>query len=135
MNPCVLVVDDDPSVLRTLERGLKRRGYDVMCASTADTAYGLLEDPRVDIVLLDLWMPQISGDALAVAIAHRWPRMKGRVILMSGDPNLLERHREQGLDYPILAKPFSFAQVYQLIEFIHQQNQPQPRNGTTNEST
>ncbi len=135
MNPCVLVVDDDPSVLRTLERGLKRRGYDVMCASTADTAYGLLEDPRIDIVLLDLWMPQISGDALAVAIAHRWPRMKGRVILMSGDPNLLERHREQGLDYPILAKPFSFAQVYQLIEFIHQQNQPQPRNGTTNEST
>ena len=135
MNPCVLVVDDDPSVLRTLERGLKRRGYDVMCASTADTAYGLLEDPRVDIVLLDLWMPQISGDALAVAIAHRWPRMKGRVILMSGDPNLLERHREQGLDYPILAKPFSFAQVYQLIELIHQQNQQQPRNGTTNGPT
>jgi DNA-binding response OmpR family regulator len=135
MRPCVLVVDDDPSILRTLERGLKRRGYDVMCAATADTAYGLLEDPRVDIVLLDLWMPHISGDALAVAIAHRWPRMKGRVILMSGDPALLERHREQGSKYPILAKPFSFAQVYELIEFLHQQNQEQTRNGTTNGTT
>ena len=135
MNLRVLVVDDDPSILRTLERGLKRRGYEVMCAATADAAYGQLEDPRVDIVLLDLWMPQISGDALAVAIAHRWPRMKGRVIIMSGDPNLLERHREQGSEYPILAKPFSFAQVYELIEFVHQRNLQHTRNGTTNGPT
>ena len=135
MKPCVLIVDDDPSILRTLERGLKRRGYDVMCAATADTAYGLLEDPRIDVVLLDLWMPQISGDALAVAIDLRWPRRKGSVIRMSGDPALRERHIEQGSEYPILAKPFSFAQVYELIEFVCQQNQEQARNGTTNGPT
>jgi len=131
MTRSILVVDDDPAVLRTLERGLERRGYDVMCATTPDAAYSMLDDPRVDVILLDLWMPEISGDALALAITRRWPRMEGRVVLMSGDPTMLERLQDQGSPFPVLAKPFTFSQVYRLIEAVAGEHRAKPRTGTT----
>ena len=54
----ILIVDDDPDILRTLTRGLERRSYQVVCAAKADSAYAILENQHIDIVVLDLLMPQ-----------------------------------------------------------------------------
>ncbi len=43
MTPQILVVEDDPDILRTLSRGLVRWGYQVVCAAAADSAYAILE--------------------------------------------------------------------------------------------
>ena len=131
----VLIVDDDPDILRTLARGLERRHYQVVCAAKADSAYTVLENQHVDIVVLDLLMPQIAGDALALAITRKWPRMVGRIILMSGDPSRGEQLKLKGMPFPFLAKPFSFDQLFHLIETIEHRNVDHPRNGTTDGPT
>lgn len=131
MTPCILIVDDDPDILRTLTRGLERRHYQVVCAAKADSAYAILENQHVDIVVIDLLMPQIAGEALALAITSRWPRMVGRIILMSGDPSRGEQLKLKGAAFPFLAKPFSFDQLCHLIETLEHKNTDHPRNGTT----
>jgi len=131
VRPQVLVVDDDPDVLRTLGRGLGHKGYAVLCAAAADSAYTILENQRIDVVVLDLIIPQIPGDTLALAITRRWPRMVGRVVLMSGDPSRIERLQLHGTSFPSLSKPFSLDQLCQLIETILQRDKDHRRDGTT----
>ena len=135
MTPPILVVDDDPDILRTLTRGLERRHYQVVCAAKADSAYTILQSQQVDVALIDLLLPQIAGEALALAITRKWPRMVGRIILMSGDPSRCEHLKLKGAPFPFLSKPFSFDQLCRLIETIEHKNADHPRNGTTDRRT
>jgi len=131
----ILLVDDDPDILRTLTRGLERRHYEVVCAARADSAYTILENQQVDVAVLDLLLPQISGEALALAITRKWPRMVGRIILMSGDPSRGENLKLKGAPFPFLSKPFSFDQLCGLIETVEHKNADHSRNGTTDGRT
>jgi two-component system KDP operon response regulator KdpE len=58
----VLVVDDDPQILRAVRTSLQRHGYDVLTAGNGETALDLLPDADVDLVVLDLGLPGISGE-------------------------------------------------------------------------
>ncbi|MCC5950808.1 MAG: EAL domain-containing protein [Acidimicrobiia bacterium] len=57
----ILVVDDDPAVLRLLERALTRRGFEVLTAADGASAGAVLDDALVDVVLLDTVLPDMSG--------------------------------------------------------------------------
>lgn len=57
----VLAVDDSPSYLQELRHQLEGEGYAVLTASSGEEALALLEDHRVDCILLDLVMPGLSG--------------------------------------------------------------------------
>jgi CheY-like chemotaxis protein len=68
----------------------------------------MLSEGTFDLVLLDLRLPQIGGDALYLALIRQWPRLRDRVILMSGDPGSEQMEWPQELvSCPLLAKPFS----------------------------
>jgi two-component system, OmpR family, KDP operon response regulator KdpE len=57
----VLVVDDDPAILRTLELNLRARGYHVDLAPTGEAALDLAGRHHPDVVILDLGLPGIDG--------------------------------------------------------------------------
>jgi two-component system KDP operon response regulator KdpE len=57
----VLVVDDEPQIMRTLRTNLTVRGYDVVEAPTGERALAVAGERRLDIVLLDLGLPGIGG--------------------------------------------------------------------------
>jgi two-component system KDP operon response regulator KdpE len=57
----VLVVDDEPQILRALVTNLRARGYDVDAAGTGEIALQLATRHRPDLVVLDLGLPGISG--------------------------------------------------------------------------
>jgi len=58
----ILVIDDDPDVLELLEYNLKKEGFYVVTAPSGLSAmWGLEEDRRPDVVLLDLMMPTLDG--------------------------------------------------------------------------
>jgi two-component system KDP operon response regulator KdpE len=57
----VLVVDDEPQILRALVTNLRARGYDVDAAGTGEIALQLATRHRPDLVVLDLGLPDISG--------------------------------------------------------------------------
>jgi DNA-binding response OmpR family regulator len=58
----VLVVDDDPQILRAVRTSLQGHGYEVLTAGNGETALDLLPDADVDLVVLDLGLPGIQGD-------------------------------------------------------------------------
>jgi two-component system KDP operon response regulator KdpE len=57
----VLVVDDDPQILRTVRTNLVGRGYDVTTAPNGETAVDLLSSEAVELVILDLSLPGMDG--------------------------------------------------------------------------
>jgi len=59
--PVVLVVDDEPQILRVMRASLPIRGYEVLTASTAEEALDQLSKQVPDLVILDLAMPEMSG--------------------------------------------------------------------------
>lgn len=61
MTPRLLLVDDNPDVVTLLERRLNAKGYETVAAHNASEALAILEKSRVDIAILDVMMPGISG--------------------------------------------------------------------------
>lgn len=58
---CVLVVDDQPKVLRFVEIDLKIRGFEVVTTTSGSEALELVRSGKPDIVLLDIIMPGMHG--------------------------------------------------------------------------
>jgi DNA-binding response OmpR family regulator len=112
----ILVVDDEPGLRRTLERALSSHDYDVVAVADPHSAYQILGESSFDLVLLDLRLPQMAGDTFFLAIVRRWPRLLGRVILMSGEPlsEQLDRPAEL-VACPVLLKPFSLDTLVQTV--------------------
>jgi DNA-binding NtrC family response regulator len=108
MRPRILVVDDEPTLRRTLERALRSFEYDVIAVGDPHLAYEVLEDGDFDLVLLDIHLPQMAGDALFLALVRRWPELLGRVVLMTGDPGAVRPDwPAELLCCPVLSKPFT----------------------------
>ncbi len=108
----VLIVDDEAGLRRVLERFLEHKGYRVLSAGTAESAYELLASEAADALLLDIHLPTMSGLALYLAIIHRWPALEGHIAIMTGDAEAeevrtwLDHHR-----CTVIRKPFNLKQV------------------------
>ncbi len=76
----VLLVEDEPILLNSLAKHLRRAGLTVLCAPSALHALQLLEMYRVDLVVSDLQMPGPSGLRLLETIRDGWPSV-GRFLL------------------------------------------------------
>lgn len=127
----VLVIDDEPAVRHALERALRYFGYQVVSAAGGDSAYEILQHDQFDVVLLDIRMPLMSGDTLFLAIVRRWPQLKDRIILMSGDPeNATEGWSAELRARPFLAKPFTLDTLQQSLHAVLEPlAKPQPKFG------
>ena len=77
----VLVVDDDPIVLRAVSEILTREGYTVVGVDDAVEGLTAARDPSIDVCILDIKMPHLSGMDLLKAIKHERPGLE--VIMMT----------------------------------------------------
>jgi DNA-binding response OmpR family regulator len=108
LKPRILVVDDEPALRRTLERALGAMGYDVVSVGDPLLVYELLDASDYDLVILDIHLPQLSGDTLAIALLRRLPRLADRLLLMTGDPWALRADWPEELRRcTLLVKPFT----------------------------
>ncbi len=101
----VLVVDDEPALLKALEALLKRAGHSVVALDNPITALQRLAAEDFDVALFDIKMPQLSGLELLNSVKHRRPEVE--VIIMTGHATVetaLQAVRMGAYDY--LTKPF-----------------------------
>ena len=110
----ILVADDEPMIVRALERVLEKRGHTVLVAETADGACLLLESEKVDAVLVDQNMPG-SGLAILQCLFDQPDGFEGLAILMTGGMDDGELDEISG-EVQRLQKPFRFGEVVPLIE-------------------
>ena len=110
--PEILVIDDDRLIRSFLRRGLSRKGLQPVLARCGDEGLALLDArPSLHAVLLDLSLPDISGEEVLAEIRIRRPGLP--VILMTGRE--LDRLESVGAD-GLLQKPFQIADVVALID-------------------
>jgi CheY-like chemotaxis protein len=103
----ILVVDDDPLVLRNTAAMLEDLGHKPIEAGSAAKALQILRRPTmVDLVISDQVMPGMTGAELLCQIKQEWPALKS--ILATG---YAELPPEVGTDLPRLAKPFQQSQL------------------------
>ena len=81
----ILVIDDEPSVVRALEGLLRRDGYLVSTASNGRHALARLQERHYDVIVCDLRMPELDGPAFYAILTRQYPALRQRVIFLTGD--------------------------------------------------
>ena len=115
----VLVVEDDRDLSRLMAAHLASEGYDVVRAREAAAALELVGAGRVDVVVLDLMLPRISGDGLLVRLREREGTRDLPVIVVSAKDAVWTRVdllRLGADDY--LTKPFDLDELTARIEAL-----------------
>jgi CheY-like chemotaxis protein len=115
----VLVVDDNPDSVAIMRGILEGRGYDVAAAHSGTEALQFLKTETVDLVLLDIMMPEMSGMEVLQRIKEDAATGRLPVILVTAktqDEDVLSGY-QYGADYYI-TKPFTAKQLLYGIELI-----------------
>ncbi len=110
----ILLVDDDADVCSLLEHLLEPAGYKTVTAHNGREALACLEKQSFDLVILDVWMPQMNGMELLAEMRTRW--ILPKVIVMSADgapQTVLTAVKEQAYHY--ITKPFGSEDLLAMI--------------------
>ncbi|MFN4294783.1 MAG: response regulator transcription factor [Thermoflexales bacterium] len=121
MPPTILVVEDDPSIAEPLEYGLRQEGFEVAPARTGKQALTVLAERSVDMVLLDVMLPDLSGYEVCRRI-----RASSNVLIIMLTARGQELEKVMGLesgadDYVV--KPFSFRELLARIRALLRRRQ------------
>ncbi len=112
----ILVVDDEPEIRNLVKEILEDEGYEVATAESGAAARIALREHRPDLVLLDIWMPEVDG----ITLLKEWNEGDGLpcpVIMMSGHGNVETAVEATRLGaYDFLEKPLSLAKLLLTIE-------------------
>lgn len=113
--PRVLVVDDDRTVVRLVEKALADTGVEVLMAGTAQEGLNTLRQQAPDVLLLDIRLPDASGLAIAQQVQAIDPKLPVAYITVSDDSNLAIEAMKLGA-YDFLLKPLDMQQVQDVVE-------------------
>jgi DNA-binding NtrC family response regulator len=113
----ILVVDDSLDSLEMISRKLKKRDFAVFTANNVAKALSLLEKNRIDLVVTDFKMPEVSGLELIKHINENYRQLK--VIMITGYPTIdgaVEAVKSGAEEY--LIKPFTDDELYKAIDDV-----------------
>ncbi len=112
----LLVVDDEPPVLRLLTRVLERSAYRVSAAPTGEAALELAHGHEFDAAIIDLTLPGIDGGELARSLRQRQPALP--VLITSGHDSAKARATVNLDDAEFLQKPFTPGVLLEVIDRV-----------------
>ena len=119
----VLVVEDDPAILRGLADSLRRESHDVLTAADGESALRLIEQKKPDLVILDLMLPRLSG--YEVCRRMRGEGLHTPILMLTARGE--EGDRVLGLDLgadDYVAKPFSLRELLARVRALLRRAQP-----------
>ncbi|MGF1734608.1 response regulator transcription factor [Photobacterium satsumensis] len=110
----ILVVDDDIVLCELLQEVLEEEGYDVRCEHCGKTGLAYLQEQPVDLVLLDVMLPNIDGMQMARRICQRFATPIIMLTALGDDSSLLDG-LQAGADH-YMAKPFKVPELLARIK-------------------
>lgn len=116
VNRNILVVDDEPDIRGLVHEILEDEGFNVNTAENAKTARASIQSFKPDLILLDIWMPDVDG----ITLLKEWKedeRLTAPVVMMSGHGNVetaVEATRHGAYDF--IEKPLSIAKLLLTIK-------------------
>lgn len=115
----VLIVDDEPYILRSLSFVLEREGFQVVTASEGDGALAKIREHRPPLVFLDIMLPNRSGYEVCAAVKED-PELAGtHIVMLSAKGQQIDRERGMlgGAD-EYMTKPFSPREIIEYVQNI-----------------
>lgn len=116
----ILVIDDEEGVRRAIGKILAREGHEVLEAPDGKVALGLVNDQPPDLVICDLFMPEMDGVEVLRELRRDYPDLK--VVAISGGAyegkvQLLDVAKGLGAA-AVLKKPFEIAQLLGVVRGV-----------------
>jgi DNA-binding response OmpR family regulator len=119
----VLVIEDDPGILRTVADNLRFEKYEVITAMDGETAYVLQQQEQPDLIVLDLMLPRMSGLDLCRKLRAEDIQVPVLVLTARGE----EADRIAGLDTgadDYVSKPFSIPELMARVRALLRRSSP-----------
>jgi len=110
MFPSVLIVDDEPSILKTLGGLLSDEGFEVITAPNGYEALKIIDAESPDLVLLDIWMPGIDGIETLKEIRKENPYIQVIIITGHGTIETAVKATKLGA-FDLIEKPLSIDKI------------------------
>jgi DNA-binding NtrC family response regulator len=119
----ILLVEDEPTILRMTRMMLERKGYTVISAATPAQALEKAQNHAgaIDLLMTDVVMPEMNGRDLATKITALYPEI--RLLFMSGYTANVIAHQgilDKGVAF--IQKPFSMAELAEKIREVIDQS-------------
>ena len=119
----ILIVEDDPAILRGLTDNLKLESYEVLTATDGEAGYRLIGERKPDLIILDLMLPKLSGYEVCRKVRSEGGTTPILMLTARGE----EGDRVLGLDLgadDYITKPFSVREVLARVRAVLRRSQP-----------
>src|SRR5690349_3181782 len=113
--PCLLLIEDEDTLAKNVQRYLARQGWDVEIAGTAAAGLAQLARIQPDVVVLDFQLPGMDGLAALATIRERDP--DGRVVMVTGQGSVqlaVDAMKAGAADF--LPKPLALADLKRVLD-------------------
>jgi DNA-binding response OmpR family regulator len=114
----VLVVEDEAAISKAVVTYLQRAGYDVIATQSGDTAINYMKREHVDILLVDLRIPDTRGDIVFESGAAHQPQLRHQTIFMTGDLSERGLNLVHWCNCPVLHKPFELSAMLAMVNSV-----------------
>ncbi len=129
MAESILIVDDEPAILTSLSKILEDEGYQIAMAKSGQEALKALVADPPDLMMLDIWMPELDGIETLKRVREQAPQVQ--VVMMSGHGNIETAVKAIKLGaYDFIEKPLSLENVTLRVRHALDQRRLQEENKT-----
>lgn len=129
----ILIIEDEPGIVKFLERGLGAHGHQLVSADNGEDGVVLARDDSIELVLLDIALPALDGHQVLSQIRAHRPGLPVLMLTARDDLDNKVSALSAGAD-DYLTKPFAFeellARIYALSRRVDQQESSRLREGT-----
>jgi response regulator RpfG family c-di-GMP phosphodiesterase len=115
INKRILLVDDEPNVLKALYRALQPLGFELITASSGAQALKSIEKTKMNAVLTDMRMPGMDGSQLLTQIAEHHPDSRRMILTGYSDLNKAIASINEGKVHRFMTKPWDNAELRNII--------------------
>lgn len=123
----LLLVDDEPHVLASLRRLLRKEGWNLLVAASGQEGLDLLAANRVDLVVSDMRMPHMDGAAFLRQVRHQYPQVTRLVLTGYAEREAVKRAFEEAGIHEMIAKPWDDEELKAILRGFLQQQECQER--------
>jgi DNA-binding NtrC family response regulator len=118
-------VDDEPAICKALSLALSRAGFRVSAAMSGEHAASVVRTQHVDMVVIDLRIPDMRGDAFFELASAIQPHLRARTLFTTGD--ISERAQEliKACGCPMLQKPFDLKELLDWVRGMQSKQRSQ----------
>ncbi len=114
----ILVVDDEPTLVRLMQFILAKQGHTMLSASNGEDALAIIRDERPDLVLLDIMMPRVDGYEVARTVRADADETLAKIPIIMLSAKAQDQDVRRGLELGVneyITKPFAPEQLVTLV--------------------